>query len=371
MTDQTSDEVTGDRGAVLDGRRKLSQAEVQRRGMIVMSGGLVAGLLGIAYFSTSEAKRAVPLAAKTIRTVAPLELAVPANVEPVQVAAWQGRIEAQQVAVSGKAPKLSETEEMFETAKGAPLVAFSGGGWGDAPTGSGGVSGQMSPESSDKGEFEKRLTAPKLEGSRAAMLGDLNMVIPQGVSIPCVLETALQSDQAGFASCQITRDVMGANGRVVLMESGTQVVGEYRGGLNAGQNRLHVLWTSARTPTGVVIDLGSPATDTLGRAGFDGRVDTHFMERFGAAILLSVVQDISAIGAQQLQSEGIKASGTTGSGNTAAALAVEQSAGIKPTLHKNQGEMVSIFVARKLDFSSVYSLEAVGERTGRTARSLK
>ena len=169
----------------------------------------------------------------------------------------------------------------------------------------------------------------------------------------------------------ITRDVLGANGRVVLMESGTQVVGEYRGGLNAGQNRLHVLWTSARTPTGVVIDLGSPATDTLGRAGFDGRVDTHFMERFGAAILLSVVQDISAIGAQQLQADGIKASGTTGSGNTAAALAVEQSAGIKPTLHKNQGEMVSIFVARKLDFSSVYSLQAVGERTGRTARSLK
>ena len=39
-----------------------------------------------------------------------------------------------------------------------------------------------------------------------------------------------------------------------------------------------------------------------------------------------------------------------------AAIAVEQSINIPPTLNKHQGELVSIFVARDLDFSGVYRL---------------
>ncbi len=78
-----------------------------------------------------------------------------------------------------------------------------------------------------------------------------------GTSIPCVLETALSSDQPGFTSCVINRDVLSDNGRVVLMEKGTQVVGEYRGGLRRGQKRLFVLWNRAKTPTGVIITLAS------------------------------------------------------------------------------------------------------------------
>src|SRR5690606_7175052 len=108
---------------------------------------------------------------------------------------------------------------------------------------------------------------------------DLHMVVPQGTSIPCVLQTAVSSDQPGMVSCVIQRDVLSASGQVVLMEKGTTVVGEYDSGLRRGQSRIFVLWNRARTPRGVIIDLASPATDGLGRTGFDGKIDNHFWKR--------------------------------------------------------------------------------------------
>ena len=67
---------------------------------------------------------------------------------------------------------------------------------------------------------------------------------------------------------------------------------------------------------------------------------------------------------QSLQKSGVQAQGIGQAGHQAAAIAVEQSASIKPTLHKHQGEMVNIFVARDLDFGSVYKLEVVRDTGG-------
>jgi type IV secretion system protein VirB10 len=56
-------------------------------------------------------------------------------------------------------------------------------------------------------------------------------------------------------------------------------------------------------------------------------------------------------------------SGTQQGAKDAAAIAVQESINIPPTLNKNQGESVSIFVARDLDFSSVYGLRVTERRT--------
>ncbi|MGG6897430.1 type IV secretion system protein VirB10 [Rhizobium sp. BR 315] len=221
--------------------------------------------------------------------------------------------------------------------------------------------GGAQPETEDQ-RFNRMLTPTHLEGSRAGTLGNRDFIVAMGTSIPCVLETALASDQPGFASCIINRDVLSDNGRVVLMEKGTQIVGEYRGGLNRGQKRLFVLWNRAKTQKGVIITLASPATDALGRAGMDGYVDTHWWERFGSAILLSIVGDATTYAGSRLRDSDVQAQNSTTAGQQAAATAVEQSINIVPTLTKHQGELVSIFVARDLDFSDVYSLRVTEPR---------
>jgi len=51
-------------------------------------------------------------------------------------------------------------------------------------------------------------------------------------------------------------------------------------------------------------------------------------------------------------------SNTQSAGNDLASQVLKQSINIPPTLTKNQGERVAIVVARDLDFSEVYQLEA-------------
>ncbi|MGF6175743.1 type IV secretion system protein VirB10 [Ensifer sp. 4252] len=277
--------------------------------------------------------------------------------------------------VIAEPPIEPEKDELLESARRAPVMAFSAGQGMDhrsqdvqSPSDPSstylpvnGAFGGEAGENEDQ-RFDRMLKPTRLEGSRAGHLGNRNYIVAMGTSFPCVLETALSSNQPGFTSCVINRDVLSDNGRVVLMEKGTQLVGEYRGGLRRGQKRLFVLWNRAKTPTGVIITLASPATDALGRAGFDGDVDTHWWERFGSALLLSVVGDVTSWTASQLQERDVEAQATTSAGSQAAAIAVEQSINIPPTLTKRQGELVSIFVSRDLDFSGIYDLRVTEPR---------
>lgn len=254
-----------------------------------------------------------------------------------------------------------EKNDLLDSARRAPVMAFNrqNRALGAAAAGPGLLAPYgAQPSSTEDGEtFEKLLKPTVLEGSRAGHIGNRDTIIAMGTSIPCVLETALQSDQPGFATCVINRDVLSDNGRVVLLEKGTQVIGEYRGGLKRGQSRLFVLWNRAKTPAGVIITIASPATDAIGRAGFDGYVDDHWLERFGSALLLSIVSDASQFAGQQLQQgSNIQANGSTQAGKQGAAIAVEQSINIPPTLIEHQGELVNIMVGRDLDFSQIYKL---------------
>lgn len=186
----------------------------------------------------------------------------------------------------------------------------------------------------------------------AGRLPDRNLLITAGTSVPCILQTALDSTTPGYVTCVLPRDVYSENGAVVLLERGTRVLGEYRGGLQQGRRRLFVLWTRAVTPTGVAVALASPAADALGRAGFDGSVDTRFWDRFGGALLLSLVDD----GALAAFGDGGGARGGARLPSDAAVAALEGSIDVPPTLRKAQGSEVTIYVAQDLDFRGVYQL---------------
>lgn len=201
------------------------------------------------------------------------------------------------------------------------------------------------------------LLQPELtETVSARLLPTRQLLLPKGAFLDCTLETAIDSSLPGMTTCVLATDSFGADGSVVLLERGTKLVGETRGQLRAGIARIFVLWTEARTPNGVVVPLASPGTDELGRSGLPGEVNRHFFERFGAAVLVSIIDGAVQAAAQSGgdDSDTVVVNPTTSSQVMTEVL--KSTISIPPTVVKPQGDRIQVLVARDLDFRSVYEL---------------
>jgi len=254
-------------------------------------------------------------------------------------------------------PQMAQAEALREAARRSSLIAYGGerdtGSVGVRYSDNGGAANAGRQPSPPATNLDTLRQASAIGQAQARPLPDRNFLITAGSFIPCVLQSAMDSSQPGYVSCIVPRNIYSDNGRVVLMEKGTKILGEYQGGLNRGQYRLFVLWTRAVTPRGIAIDVASPATDALGRGGVDGRVNNFFWQRFGTALLFSLVDDAATVGAEAV---GNSASNTTRVPSDAASTILQQNGQIKPVLRKNQGEDVGITVAQDFDFSTVYGL---------------
>jgi Bacterial conjugation TrbI-like protein len=227
------------------------------------------------------------------------------------------------------------------------VVDLTKGGAGILPPTPGlGISKDDGLSAEDK--FSDRVAAAENAPARAVRIANSGYTVPQGAIISGVLETAINSDLPGYVRAVVSRDVMGFDGRRVLIPSGSRLIGQYRSGLTAGQSRAFIIWTRLTRPDGVTISLGSPATDTLGRAGLGGKVDSHFLKRFGSAILLSVVQ--SGLGLMQRGSNDVVVR-TADDAKSVAGIALQRDINIPPTIKVAQGTAIRIFIARDLDFS--------------------
>lgn len=231
------------------------------------------------------------------------------------------------------------------------------GGTGAAGAGRpGGTAGTGAAGANPQGSLGSLLTPSSTPMVQAGMLGDRNMILPKGRTIDCVMSMRLVNEVAGMASCVLTQNVYSDNGRVVLLERGAEATGEYVAAMAQGQRRLFVLWTRIKSPEGVVINLNSPAADALGTSGMDGYVDNHWWERIGAAFMLSMVKDAVAYAAAPSGSGAVYQNSSQTSEGMATKV-LESTINIKPTLYKNQGDRGSIYVARDLDFGTVYALK--------------
>ena len=185
----------------------------------------------------------------------------------------------------------------------------------------------------------------------AGRLRNPSFTVPQGTVLPAVLETALDSTRPGAVRALVQRDIHAFDGSRVVIQRGSRLYGEYEGGIEQGQNRALIRWTRLIRPDGVTIALDSPASDPLGRAGVKGKVDGKFLQRFGGAILQSVL-DIG-VGVATREATGGVVVALPGSSQTVTGRSGPQD--IKPVLKVRHGTSVSVFVARDLDFSSVDS----------------
>jgi type IV secretion system protein VirB10 len=205
--------------------------------------------------------------------------------------------------------------------------------------------------------------------AKARQIDRIDAMVPEGTLIPGILETAINSDLPGQIRAITSKDVFSFDGRRILIPTGTRLIGEYQSEVTRGQKRIFVIWTRLLRDDGVTVRLNSIGTDSLGRSGLTGLVDNKWRERFGSAILLSIV----GAGSSYLTGYGSSSYSSTGNGNTdsdrAAELAREtiaqtfsdmanqalaENLKIPPTISVHQGERIFVYVRQDLDFSAMY-----------------
>ncbi|MCY1740706.1 type IV secretion system protein VirB10 [Ensifer sp. SL37] len=245
-------------------------------------------------------------------------------------------------------------DQSVKTESGDTLTA--GGSAGSAT----GVSADDDPNR----KFVDAIGAQDVEKVTASRNERIDALIPQGTLIRGVLETAIQSDLPGMVRAVTSTDVYSFDGRRILLPKGTMLTGEYKSAVARGQTRVLIVWTRALSSDGTSVSLGSYGTDDLGRSGLTGFVDKHYLERFGAASVLSIVGGVSSYIA------GLGSSGTSSSDGSDAQtqaqqtvaqtmsemanMALQDSINIPPTIFVDQGAQIMVFVRRDLDFSALY-----------------
>ena len=265
-------------------------------------------------------------------------------------------------------PNLPAPQRHEMTPAESPIFAFSGGGEAASPAAA--IAAAVTPPSVSQPQepastsLTARLRPTVLSGNRASMLPHPDMLVTRGTMIPCTLQTAINTELPGYVKCVLPQDVRGTTGNVVLLDRGTTLVGEVQAGLMQGQDRVFVIWDRAETPDHAIVELDSPGTDQLGRSGIPGMVNNHFLQRYGSALLLTLVQGVvqsaSALAANSNNgTNGFSLNSFQSNGNDIANTALQNSINIPPTLEVNQGENTSVFVARDLDFSDVYRLRVI------------
>ena len=327
-----------------------SAPEVGRPASAAESLGLAVGLIGAAaiggftMFSLAHHKTDAPATRQAVVAAAAPQ---PAAAAPPPTAAI----------IPAATPTLTAPAHLQTSGSVPLLVVDSGGPSGPATTAFRGQAASPGTDKAAKSEtyfspdeqFAARAGEEAVPTSHVQRLAHPNMIVAQGTVIPAVLETALNSDLPGYARALVSRDVRSFDGSQVLVPRGSRLIGQYKSALQAGQSRALIVWNRLLRPDGASVELGSPATDDVGETGLAGKVNSHFLQRFGSAILLSVVEGLtSAIGGSGNNTVVL---GSVGGGTGAAGVALQNQIKISPTVRVMQGTPIQVFAARDLDFS--------------------
>ena len=328
--------------------RNVLPTVTQRRrgeGLGLVGGIAVVALLGgVTLWSMDAAregpKRAAP-EATTVAPAAPAPAAVPAP--PAAAPAPAALPAPAPQPVLAAPPQSAVATAPAARPHSSPTVVFDASG---APIASIAVPGAPAGTGNSNDDFAARLGSTGSGKAVADAAFDPTTTVTQGTLIPAILETAIDTDVPGFVRAVVSTDVRSFDGSRVLVPRSSRLVGQYKSGLSAGQKRAYVIWTRLIRPDGVSVNIASPAIAFGGETGLEGKVNSHFFERFGSAMLLSVIGGLSSIGSGASVILG-------GGGQSAAAAAVGQSGQIGPTIRVRQGQPIRVFTAKDLDFSKV------------------
>ncbi|NID16417.1 TrbI/VirB10 family protein [Luteibacter yeojuensis] len=270
------------------------------------------------------------------------------------------------------APKKSETRDDGKNDPGNSGGAETGDRRGDSGNGGGatgpeGQDGALIVAGGDYARFDRKTTKGKnsdrwlldseLEDPRTAY------EVRAGSVIPATMISGINSELPGQIVAQVSQDVFDTpTGRYRLIPQGSKLIGRYNNNVVLGQSRVLVAWQRIVFPDGRAMDIGAmEGVDSAGYAGFNDKVNSHYLRMFGSAILMS------GITAGLTSSRIDPSSDPFGSSNAATlsqALAqqvgevaikmIEKNMNVAPTLQIRPGYRFNVMAVKDLTFNKPY-----------------
>ncbi len=207
------------------------------------------------------------------------------------------------------------------------------------------------PEDENNKEINKKGNSLIVATGEAKKMEDLSLTLLQGTKIPGVLEVAIDSELPGLLTAVTSADVYSAAGDRLLIPKRSKIYGESTQTSKVGDTRVFIVWNRIVTPEGLSINIDSPNADQIGRSGQGGILDQHFWKRFGAALLVSMIDNAFETMNDSNSENNINIE--TGENQSLATEMLKHSINIPPTVYIHNGTKINIIANKDIDFKNV------------------
>lgn len=202
------------------------------------------------------------------------------------------------------------------------------------------------------------LSGPGFASTKATLAPSGKYLLAHGTYARCALYPEIVTEQPGIIDCRLTDPLYSADGSTVISEAGDKLTGVQQVQMVAGQQNVFTAWTELETSVGTRAQLDSLGAGPLGASGTKAWIDNHYMQRYGGAVMLSFIQDAlkaaSNAAAPSSGSDGFTVNNSEQNVASMADKALDSTINIPPTGYILPGTVITVIVARDIDFSSVF-----------------
>ncbi|EPN73872.1 conjugal transfer protein, partial [Pseudomonas syringae pv. actinidiae ICMP 19079] len=223
----------------------------------------------------------------------------------------------------------------------------------------GGSSSGLGGESSSR----KRSSLSNLGGTtfapaKAYLAPNRKYLVSHNTYTRCALYTEIISTHPGMVDCRLTDPLYSADGSTVIAAAGDKLTGEQTVQVGPGETSVFTTWQELETQSGVRAKLDSLGAGPMGASGTEAWINRHYMQRFGGAVMLSFIQDALQAASNTTQkssgSGGYTVNNSEQNVESMANKALDSTINIPDTAHLLPGTVITVIVARDIDFSSVF-----------------
>ncbi|MBC9745656.1 TrbI/VirB10 family protein [Pseudomonas syringae pv. syringae] len=223
----------------------------------------------------------------------------------------------------------------------------------------GGSSSGLGGESSSR----KRSSLSNLGGTtfapaKAYLAPNRKYLVSHNTYTRCALYTEIISTHPGLVDCRLTDPLYSADGSTVIAAAGDKLTGEQTVQVGQGETSVFTTWTELETRSGVRAKIDSLGAGPMGASGTEAWINRHYKERFAGAVMLSLFQDVMQSAANSTQkssgSGGYTVNNSEQNVESMANKTLDSTINIPDTGYLLPGTVITVIVARDIDFSSVF-----------------